>query len=310
MNSSTLYKTGTIKTSHHDEHIRRALLSGMLLEASCHPSPGLVSPFSMGSHTDMNYHSFILSTAAIAPLLETCVRAGYDWNGSDDLLPLLRPAGLSAEKAMVEATGGVNTQKGIIFLTGIVAASAGWISRQQGHLEAEKVCEGVAAIGAGLIQRELQNRTSSPSKAMTQGEHWYHMAGITGIRGEVENGLPSVLHTGLPVFSETLRDHSLNTAMVQALLHLMTIVEDTTVLARAGMEGYEFVKESARRVISLGGFHTDVGREALAEMEKAFIQRRISPGGSADLLAITIALWMMEHGSLSLQQIVDHPVNT
>lgn len=310
MNSSTPYQTGTIKTSPHEEHIRRALLSGMILEVSCHPSPGLVSPFSTGSHSDMNYYSFILSTAAIAPLLEVCVRAGYDWNGSDDLLSSLRPAGLSAEKAMFEANGGVNTQKGIIFLAGIVAASAGWISRQQGHLEAEKVCDGVAAIGAGLIQRELQNHSNVPSKTMTQGEHWYHKAGIAGIRGEAENGLPSVLHTGLPVFSETLRDHSLNTAMVQALLHLMTVVEDTTVLARAGMDGHEFVKKSARRVLSLGGLHTDAGQEALAEMEKAFIQRRISPGGSADLLAITIALWMMEHGSLSLQQIVDHPVIT
>jgi triphosphoribosyl-dephospho-CoA synthase len=305
MKASNLELTISTDPTCHEEIIRRSLLSGMLLEASCHPSPGLVSPFSMGSHSDMNYFSFILSSVAVAPLLDACIEKGRRWNGRDDLLTALRPAGLSAEKAMLEATGGVNTQKGIIFLAGITAAAAAWTVGRQGQLTAVKVTDGVAAICKDLIRRELESRPMAVDRPMTQGEYWYNEAGITGIRGEVESGLPSIVNVSLPVFGEMIRKQSLNTAMVQTLLHLMTVVQDTTVLARAGIEGYHFVMESARKVISLGGYLTDDGRRALAEMDKDFIRRNISPGGSADLLAITIALFLMENGPLPQTTIID-----
>lgn len=294
------------------EIISRSLLSGILLEAACHPSPGLVSPFSMGAHDDMNHYSFMLSTAAIATYLHACAEAGCQSAIPQHLLPKLRPLGMQAEKAMLQATGGVNTHKGMIFLGGITAAAAGVAIQQQQenphptipHVKATAVCHEIKEMCRGLVRQELDNAPLSPKLTLTQGEYWYRQAGITGIRGEVEAGLPAVRLVGLPVFSEALRLFSLNTAMVHTLLHLMTTVEDTTVLARAGLEGLHQVKSTAAEVLSLGGVQTEIGRQGMERVSRFFETRRISPGGSADLLAMTIALWILENGPIPKEKLV------
>ncbi|HAP55912.1 MAG TPA: triphosphoribosyl-dephospho-CoA synthase MdcB, partial [Spirochaetaceae bacterium] len=56
--------------------------------------------------------------------------------------------------------------------------------------------------------------------------------------GEAEDGFPSVLRHALPRLRAGLAAGlSLNDAMIDALLLLFTIVEDTNVLGRAGREG-------------------------------------------------------------------------
>ena len=284
--------------------ITSAILSGILLEAVCHPSPGLVSPFSSGSHQDMNVYSFMVSTAAISLFFDACVRLGSDWDRKQDLLAELRLLGVSAEKEMRLATGGVNTHKGIIFLGGVASAAAGIVLRETGTLKAESICAAIAAICDGLVEKDLKSGAPEPGKALTQGECWYKKIKTTGVRGEAEKGLPSVRMKGLPVFHRTIQTGSLQDAMVQTLLHLMMVTEDTTVLARAGEKGLAFVKETAMRTLELGGIETEKGRHSIEEMEREFISRRISPGGSADLLAITLALWIMENGPLPLSRIL------
>ncbi|SMP68557.1 triphosphoribosyl-dephospho-CoA synthase [Anoxynatronum buryatiense] len=304
--------TAPINQCEPAEIIGRSLLSGILLEVACHPSPGLVSPFSMGAHEDMNHYSFMLSTAAIAAYIQACTRVGYQEPPGENLLLKLRPLGLQAEKAMLEATGGVNTHKGMIFLGGITAAAAG-VAMQKDHesafentpyVKATAVCREIKEMCRGLVQRELENAPLPKKETLTQGEYWYRQAGITGVRGEVEAGLPAVRQTGLPVFSEALRLFSLKTAMVHTLLHLMTVVEDTTVLARAGLEGLNLVKSTASEVIGLGGIQTERGQQAMERVSRFFETRRISPGGSADLLAMTIALWIMENGPIPKEKMV------
>ena len=70
----------------------------------------------MAHHKDMNFDLFITSISSIAPFFTYIAQAGLDHKESPDLLlPKIRQIGLKAEKNMFLRTGGVNTQKGIVF---------------------------------------------------------------------------------------------------------------------------------------------------------------------------------------------------
>jgi triphosphoribosyl-dephospho-CoA synthase len=80
----------------------------------------------------------------------------------------------------------------------------------------------------------------------------------------------------------------LNDILVQVLLHLMAVNEDTNIVARHDLETLEFVHHKAIKVLDLGGIMTPKGLQMTHEMDREFIDRNISPGGSADLLAVTV----------------------
>ena len=85
----------------------------LLLEVSATPKPGLVDRLGSGAHTDMDFSTFLASAAAIAPYFTACAQAGLALPQVDGAsLGRIRPLGMACEKAMLAATGGVNTHKG------------------------------------------------------------------------------------------------------------------------------------------------------------------------------------------------------
>jgi triphosphoribosyl-dephospho-CoA synthetase len=82
--------------------------------------------------------------------------------------------------------------------------------------------------------------------------------------------------------------------MVDTLFELFSFVEDTNVLGRAGQDGLVFLRSEAASVIRLGGMSTEAGREATRAMDISLTKRNISPGGCADLLALTVFLEMLD----------------
>ena len=119
----------------------------------------------------------------------------------------------------------------------------------------------------------------------TAGQRLYLQKGLQGIRGEVAQGFPSVANISLPALEEGLaRGFSLNRAAACALIQLIAQVEDSNLYHRGGEEGAAFAKDAAK---ALGKFPEKAQIEAL---DDAFIDRNLSPGGCADLLAVTLFL--------------------
>ena len=58
------------------------------------------------------------------------------------------------------------------------------------------------------------------------------------------------------------------------------------------------MKERANEILKLKGMESSKGRDLIKETNVEFIQKNISPGGSADLLAVTIMFYMLEKGEL------------
>lgn len=269
------------------------LTQAIFMEVCTHPKPGLVTRSSNGSHNDMSILTFAAGSAVLAKAFSGLQDLGMNHSdGPRELFEKVRQYGIGAEQELLQMTKGVNTQRGILFAGGLLAAAAGYALKAGRGSEA--LCGIVADMTQGLVDRELAGlQTDRP---LTAGERLYRVYGITGIRGEVEAGFPSVRQAGLPGLKEAFaRGAGLNDALVHTLLNLMTVVQDSNVIWRGGYEKLPFVQQRAREILEAGSIFTAAGRRLLAATETLFAAQRISPGGSADLLSVTTALYLVEN---------------
>ena len=277
--------------------IGRLATRAMQLELAATPKPGLIDRQNSGAHRDMDYLTFEASIAALAPHMEQFAQIGELQAGEDaaSLFAMLRQQGIQAEKSMFEATGGVNTHRGTIFTLGLLCGAAGRLGASgQDLLTPDGLCEYAAEMTAGLCARELA--ALQPKASLSHGERTYLDFGAKGVRGEAESGYASIRRYAYPLLSGGLQQQlGLNDLMVQILIRLMAELEDTNVLVRHGPEVARSVRQQAQDILASGGMQTAAGREAIRQLDQAFITRRISPGGCADLLAATLFIWMISH---------------
>lgn len=274
------------------QKVSQYLTQAILLEVSTHPKPGLVTRLSNGAHKDMSIFTFMMSSAVLSKAFNDLQDIGQAHRGTlAELFCKLRSYGVGAEAELLRVTKGVNTQRGILFAGGIVSAVSGYAMNM--GLSRDALLPMIKEMAAGLVARELKNLDYA---AMTAGEKLYYKYGITGIRGEVENGFPSVVNYGLPALEDAFnKGATINDALVHALIALMTVVEDSNVIWRTDYDTLLEVQRIAKDILNLGSVFAEKGRMAIAETERYFLQRHISPGGSADLLSVAITLYLLEH---------------
>ncbi|MGJ5180285.1 triphosphoribosyl-dephospho-CoA synthase MdcB [Bradyrhizobium oligotrophicum] len=280
----------------HAWTVGSACLTGILLEISAHPKPGLVTPRAMGSHADMDQQTFMLTSAAIAPCFVRCASIGFGHRGEAiDVLPQVREVGRQYDALLMQASNGVNTQRGALFALGITAAAAGRAMVDDAAPGSAQIFAEVAAITAGIVQRELIDCRRAPT---TAGEQLHARCGTRGIRGEVEDGFPTVAAHGLPTLRSAIdAGLGLNRSLVHTLISLIAEAEDSTVLWRGGPDALAFVQREARRIRDLGGALTGAGIDRIHAFDAECVARRISAGGAADLLAVTVAVHLIEQRS-------------
>ena len=282
------YAAQTRKGSLLSEEIGALAVEAMLFEVSTTPSPGLVNRVHAGAHTDMDFFTFMASTAALAATITRCAEAGIlQGGGTDELLPVLRYIGLEGERRMRAATHNVNTQKGLLFSLGITAAAVGRLVKQAAF-QAEDVFAMVACITHGIVERELRDKVAI-DRGTTAGERLFASYGVTGIRGEVEAGLPCVRNAGLPCLKKALANgRSVNEALQQTLLTLMECVEDTNIMHRHHPDIlWGWFRQQVKAILGAGGVYTEKGCNLLQVFDQECVHRNISCGGAADLLAVT-----------------------
>lgn len=252
----------------------------LLCEAVTTPKPGLVDAQNSGAHKDMDLFTFMDSASALRTWFEEAARIGMRHASAEDSFAALRAQGLAAELEMLAVTGGVNTHKGALFSMGIACCAAG---RAGEGASAEEILA-AAAETAGPSFADFEQ--VSCENARTGGEKQYLEQRLTGIRGEAAAGFPSVARHALPAFRTALeRGESLNDAGLHALVSLMACLPDSNILRRKGQAALEDVQARAAELTRCGFTHAD-----LRHMNEAFVQENISPGGSADLLALTYFL--------------------
>jgi len=263
----------------------------MLMEIYHTPKPGLVDLVNNGAHSDMDVPLFEMSANSIQPYLDSFVLAGFSHKNqpAHSLLSVLRPIGIDAEKAMFKATSGVNTHKGMIFGIGLICGAIGWLVGKKLTIDALYISKVIKECCQLLVVHELKQRTHSTPQS--NGERLYQEYGLTGARGEAASGYETVMRFSLPTFEAVTKDgYSNEEAFRQTLLVTMAHNQDSNIVNRAGLYGLYFVQNEALKLLKKGGVtHFDIKKE-LSDLDQIFIQKHISPGGSADLLAIT---WLL-----------------
>jgi len=259
----------------------------LLYEISISNKPGLVCFEDPGVHTDMNFFTFLNSSSALLPFFKEFCELGYDFQGElDKVLPQIREIGLQAEKIMFISTEQINTHKGIIFLFGISLFSITKILSENRTFTDTEFQNIVKKVGKNLVKNEL-NHLKNPQ---THGEKVFNKYGLqgAGIRHEIENGLPTIFQTAIPYFSENLHSEvykdqtKLQRILLQGLLQIMTVNNDTNILYRSNLETLNHIKKTAKQAISDQNIY-----KKLYDFCKT---NKISPGGSADLLAVSLLL--------------------
>lgn len=276
------------------ELVPQYLTQAILLEVCTSPKPGLVTRNSNGSHKDMSIFTFAMSSAVLSRAFNDLYLIGLEHYGKvSSLLNKVRVYGIEAEKELLRVTKGVNTQRGILFAGGLLSAAAGYVSNKKNTCRVIDIINVVKDMTRGLVKNELAQNNAEP---VTAGEKLYRYYSITGIRGEVEKGFPSVILYGLPALSEAFsKGASVNDALVHALMSLMTVVEDSNVIWRTDIITAEEVKKCASAILKKGSVFTDEGKKAILAACQFFEKKRISPGGCADLLSVTVCLYLLEN---------------
>ncbi|MBW9150109.1 triphosphoribosyl-dephospho-CoA synthase CitG [Clostridium sp. CM028] len=283
--------------SHEAFVIAGYAIEAMLCEVAAYPSPGLVSSISKGAHIDMDHYSFIKSTSALSKYMVLFAQEGYSKRTPKEIFKAIRNIGIEAEKEMFKATKGVNTHKGMIFLLGISCAAVTKVMYDKKNFE--EIQNIIKQMTRGLVQDELFYMNKD--KFTSYGEKLFLKYNVEGIRGQVERGIPLVFDYSLGVYKEN-KAQKLNSRLIHTLISIMQHCEDSNVLHRHSMDTLKEVKEKAIHIISLGGMATESGKAAVEELDKEFTKSNISPGGSADLLAVTVFFNSVEE-YLSLNRI-------
>ena len=276
----------------HDAGTAASLaVRALLYEVCTTPKPGLVDRSNSGSHGDMDIYTFMDSAAALWPYFARCVRVGRSTASrpAAETFAALRWPGKLAESAMLTATAGVNTHKGAIFSLGLVCGALGRLERERWG-EPEVVLAQVSAMTAGSAERELAG--PGQSQAATAGQKIYAKYGITGVRGQAEAGFPTVREHGLPVLENGLaQGRSIDEAGSAAMLSLLAHTVDTNMISRGGIQ---VQREESVRLRELLAEHPYPDADILAALDEDYIRRGLSPGGSADLLAMCYLLHFLK----------------
>jgi triphosphoribosyl-dephospho-CoA synthase len=266
----------------HAERFGRLAALCLKLEVETFPKPGLVSHVDNGSHGDMDAELLCRSADTLTPFFRDLAVAGATGAGMDRL----RAIGIAAERAMLEATGGVNTHRGAIFGLGLLCAAAGYrkvlgIGKPLGRLVAERWGEAIL---------------SGPVYLRSHGAMANRRYGAGGASAEAAFGFPSVYELAIPALQtgRKLARHDEEAVRIQGCMTLIATVVDTNLLHRGGAGGLSFAQASASAFLARGGVGCAGWRERALEIHRAFVARNLSPGGSADLLAMALFVERLE----------------
>ena len=236
------------------------------------PKPGLVDRHDNGAHKDMDLALMNSSIDALQPFFIRLALDGYHSAERYEVPDAqeARRTGIDAEQAMLEATGGVNTHRGALFAMGLTTLAASWCMARDGIVASKQLRELIIQV-AGQF---------APT-AGTHGNDAVTAHRVTGALDLAKGGYAQLFSDWLPAYRAYLADDE-STSRQRLLLLIMSQLDDTNVIHRVGFTQAQHVKREARELLDNYSTH------GMEQMNRDYIALNISPGGSADMVALTL----------------------
>ena len=232
------------------------------------PKPGLVDRHDNGAHRDMDMALMGKSIDALRPYFTRL--AVYGWGNYEPTADEVRRIGIEAERAMLKATDGVNTHRGALFAMGLTTMAAAWCMAHEGKVEEQTLRRLIKQV-AGQF---------APT-AGTHGNDAVNAHRVMGALDFAKDGYTRLFNDWLPAYRGYLAEDA-ETACHRLLLLIMSQLDDTNVIHRVGYDQAQQVKQEARALLD------DFNLSAMETMNRDYIARNVSPGGSADMVALTL----------------------
>ena len=255
----------------------------MKTEVELTPKPGLVDQANSGAHRDMDIHTFYASIQAIKPFVPQWIQTAQTHAHEDakQSFVRLREIGIACEKAMFEATSGVNTHKGMIFCLAVFCGAIGRLKASDQRFTCKRLQAQMQALCANLVEDDLLH-----VKPNSAGARFFYETGSSGIRGIAQSGFAIIFEKSLPFFQACKEEEGEEVALKKTLLLLMSRLDDSTLWSRGGVEGLNYAKTKAQELLHVKPNAENLDTH-LSELDVDMTSKNLSPGGSADLLAMT-----------------------
>ena len=254
-------------------------------ELNTTPKPGLVDTHDSGAHHDMDHALMMRSIRALHPYFVQLATLGYD----STQLPVhndIVSIGLEAEKAMFKSTGGVNTYKGALFSMGLALTAATYII---GRGKVATTTHGKEYVPGDLLSAIIiQLANGFPDTSGTHGSQAKQTAQAGGsLKSALDNareGYTQLFEEWLPFYETRIKGDD-SYVKHKTLLRIMCDLDDTNIVYRTDYATMQQVKTQARHLLE------DFSEAGIEDMNRDFVSRNISPGGSADMLALVVFLF-------------------
>lgn len=252
------------------------------------PKPGLVDKDNNGAHRDMDHALMSRSIRAIHPYFVRLALLGFaaDMPSHDDIVK----TGIEAERAMFEATNGVNTYKGALFSMGLAVVAAAGKAWQGSSITPQTLSAAISKLAFAFPDTKGTHGSKAKQTAASE------TATFKGALDNAREGYPMLFNDWLPFYANLIKNGEPH-ALHLTLLRIMCDLDDTNIVYRTSLAMMKQVKEESRSVLSRwseathgtpqadGGTNLDT---ILGDMNRSFVQRNISPGGSADMLSLVV----------------------
>ena len=252
------------------------------------PKPGLVDKDNSGAHRDMDHALMSRSIRAIHPYFVRLALLGFaaDMPNHDDIVK----TGIEAERAMFEATNGVNTYKGALFSMGLAVVAAAGKAWQGYSITPQALSVAISKLAFAFPDTKGTHGSKAKQTAASE------TATFKGALDNAREGYPMLFNDWLPFYANLSKNGEPH-ALHLTLLRIMCDLDDTNIVYRTSLAMMKQVKEESRSVLSRwseathgtpqadGGTNLDT---ILGDMNRSFVQRNISPGGSADMLSLVV----------------------
>lgn len=252
------------------------------------PKPGLVDKDNSGAHRDMDHALMSRSIRAIHPYFVRLALLGFaaDMPSHDDIVK----TGIEAERAMFEATNGVNTYKGALFSMGLAVVAAAGKAWQGYSITPQALSAAISKLAFAFPDTKGTHGSKAKQTAASE------TATFKGALDNAREGYPMLFNDWLPFYANLSKNGEPH-ALHLTLLRIMCDLDDTNIVYRTSLAMMKQVKEESRDVLSRwseathgtpqddGGTNLDT---ILGDMNRSFVQRNISPGGNADMLSLVV----------------------